>query len=118
MPHKDWGPRLAERFPRRDGAEAQKEWEALKQLLAIGQSVTGTVVARAPFGAWVDIGVGFPALLEIICMEGMTPDRYRADDWCPLGSSVTATVGSFNNRNRQVGLWQIRPAGESRYHKD
>ena len=62
----------------------------MKQRLAIDESVTGVVFARAHFGAWVDLGVGFPALLEIICIDGMTPERYQSGDWSPIGSEVTA----------------------------
>ena len=51
----DWGRLLSERFPPRDAATARPEWDALKQRLAVGQTVTGTVVAKAPFGAWLDI---------------------------------------------------------------
>jgi hypothetical protein len=100
-------------FPGHRSPERAAEWEALKQRLAIGQPITGTVVARSPFGAWVDLGVGFPALLEITVMAGLTPERYRAGDWCPVGSEVTANVGSFRDDNRQVGLWQV-PLGRGR----
>ena len=66
------------------------------------------------FGAWVDLGVGFPGLLEIIYVAGLTPERYRAGDWCPVGTEVTAFVGGFRDDGRQVYLWQVRPAGEQR----
>lgn len=79
---------------------------SLKQSIFPGQTVTGTVIVKAPFGAWLDIGAGFPALLQIICIAGMTGERYANDDWCPVGCQVTAIVGGFNERNHQVGLWQ------------
>jgi hypothetical protein len=40
-------------------------------------------------------------------MEGLAPERYRADDWCPLGCEVTAFVGGFRDDVHQVGLWQV-----------
>jgi hypothetical protein len=110
----DWGRLLGERFPARDAAEAGAAWSALKQRLAVGQSVTGVVFARAHFGAWLDLGVGFPGLLEIICIAGLTPERYRAGNWCPVGSEVTAFVGGFRDDGQQIGLWQVRP-GEQRH---
>jgi ribosomal protein S1 len=100
-------------FPDHRSPSLSSEWEVLKQRLAVDQTVTGTVVAKSPFGAWIDLGVGFPALLEITVMEGLTPERYRADDWCPLGSEVTAFVGGFRDDGRQVGLWQV-PLGHWR----
>ena len=80
----------------------------LSRRVSLGQSVTGVVVAKAHFGAWLDIGAGFPALLEITCIAGLTPERYRADDWCPKGSEVTAEVAGFNDRNHQVSLSQVK----------
>jgi hypothetical protein len=100
-------------FPGHRSPDRAADWEALKQRLAYGRSVTGTVVAKSPFGAWVDIGVGFPALLEIVVIAGLTPERYRAGDWCPVGSEVTAFVGGFRDSSHQVGLWQA-PVGQSR----
>ena len=108
MDYATWGQLLSERFPARDSIEDDHAWTALRQRLAVDQSVTGVVVAKAPFGAWLDIGVGFPALLQIVCIQGLTPERYSLDEWCPIGSEVSAFVGGFNDRNRQVGLWQVR----------
>lgn len=90
------------RSPARAGA-----WEALRQQLVYGQSVTGTVVGKSPFGAWVDLGVGFPGLLEITVIAGLTPEKYRLGDWCPVGSEVTAFIGGFREDSRQIGLWQV-----------
>jgi ribosomal protein S1 len=53
-------------FPGHQSDARAAAWEEAKQHLHIGMPVTGTVVARRPFGAFVDIGVGFPVLLEII----------------------------------------------------
>ena len=105
----NWAQRVAEQFPARDSNDTDCAWAAAKQRLALGQTITGIVVAKAPFGAWIDIGVGFPALLEILVMEGLTPERYRAGDWCPVGSEVTAFVRGFAYAVHQVGLWQVSP---------
>lgn len=98
---------LDELFPDHRSPSRSSEWETLKQRLGAGQTVTGVVVAKSPFGAWIDLGVGFPALLEIVVMEGLTPERYRANDWCPLGSEVTASVAGFRDKDHQIGLWQV-----------
>ena len=108
MNYDNWGTLLTERFPVRDSKKELAAWDAAKQQLNIGSVVTGIVIAKAPFGAWIDLDVGFPALLEIVCVEGMTPERYQADDWCPLGSQVKAYVGTFNDRNHQIGLSQFQ----------
>ncbi len=108
MNYSDWGRLVSDRFPIRDPITAEQDWTALKERLSVGETVNGTVIAKAPFGAFVDIGVGFPALLEIVVMAGLTPEKYRADEWCPLGSAVTAFVGGFRDYSHQVGLWQVR----------
>lgn len=113
MEYDDWSRILSERFPYCDKVESSHAWTEVKQRLVIGQSVTGVVVARAHFGAWIDIGLGFPGLLEIICIAHLTPERYRAGDWCPIGSQITAFVGGFRDRGRQIGLWQVRPKNQS-----
>jgi hypothetical protein len=102
----DWGETLRKRFPGYESDEFDQAWDEVKQRLVVDQSVTGIVVARAPFGAWIDLGVGFPGLLEIIRMAGLSPERYRAGDWCPIGSQVTAFVSGFKDRGRQIGLSQ------------
>ena len=54
------------RFLEHESPEAAKAWDALKMRLPIDSVVEGTVFARAHYGVWIDIGAGFPALLEII----------------------------------------------------
>jgi hypothetical protein len=76
--------------------------------LNVGDAVTGEVIVKAHFGAWVDIHVGFPALLELPYIRGLTSDRYRADDWCPLKSILTARVLGFASSVHQICLAQVR----------
>jgi hypothetical protein len=94
-------------FPGYRSGERAAAWEAAGARYPIGSSVQGIVVARYPFGVFVDIDAGFPALLEIVRMAGLTLERYRADDWCPVGSAVEAFVGGHGER--QIGLWQVQP---------
>jgi hypothetical protein len=110
MMYSDWDNKLKERFPGYGSHDRDQAWEELKRQLVVGQSVTGVIVTRAPFGAWIDLGIGFPALLEIICIDGLTPERYRAGDWCPIGSEVTAFVGDFTDRSHQIRLFQVKPS--------
>src|SRR5271154_2325977 len=108
MTHPDWGHLVAERFPRRDADAEERDWEALTQRIRVGQSVSGTVIAKAPFGAWIDLDFGFPALLEIIGIDGLTPEKYRADEWCPIGSEVSAFIAYVNDGAHQVRLSQVK----------
>jgi hypothetical protein len=104
----DWWKAVCERFPKRAESDQSRDWEQVKARLAVGDEVSGEVIARAPFGAWLDIGVGFPALLEIVEIDGLTPEASRAGDWCPVGSRISAWVTRFRDDNRQVYLSQRR----------
>jgi ribosomal protein S1 len=109
MPYEGWRRSLEEHFPVRDVAVAELEWTALQQRLCVGQCISGLVVAKSHFGAWLDIHVGFPALLLIPDIAGLTPERYHADDWCPVGSTVTAEVVRFNDADKQIRVSQGKP---------
>jgi len=85
------------------------EWAAARAGLGVGESVRGRVIARRPFGVFVDIGVGFPALLEVIQFEGARRRRYDLEDYPAVGDTITARVVAINDRNRQVGLTQLNP---------
>ena len=43
MEYEDWGELVTARFPPRDEAVAQREWESLRRRLAVGDSVTGVL---------------------------------------------------------------------------
>lgn len=109
MQDADWTRRLGERFLPRDSIVEECEWNSLKNRLQVGQTVSGEVVAKAAFGAWIDLEVGFPALLEIIFIDGLTPEKYRAGEWCPIGSRVSAMVRGFADDRHQVYLQQFDP---------
>ncbi|WP_165073608.1 S1 RNA-binding domain-containing protein [Paludisphaera rhizosphaerae] len=85
------------------------EWAAVQAQLAVGESVRGPVIARRPFGVFVDIGVGFPALLEVIQFLDARQRRYSLDDYPAIGETITARVVAFNDQNRQVCLTQLTP---------
>jgi hypothetical protein len=104
-----WDRDLSVGFPPPDPETAQRNWDALKQRLKVGQLVRGTIVANAPFGAWLDIGVGFPALLLIPDIEGITAERYRLGQWCPVGCEISAEVVRFNDSACTLRVSQGKP---------
>jgi hypothetical protein len=85
-----------------------EDWEGLKSVLRPGESVSGKVVARYRFGVFVDLCVGFPALLEVIQFERARVFRYTSLDTYPaVGSKVRATVVWFDDGERQIKLTQL-----------
>ena len=86
----------------------RQAWSEVQLRLPIDAPVSGKVFSKAPYGAWIDIGVGFPALLLIPFIAGLTPARYRQGDWCPVGSQVSAFIRSFHADGGQISLWQVK----------
>ena len=86
-------------------SDREADWQAVISDLSEGQPVSGTVVTRAHYGAFVDIGVGFPACLQIIFMDEMDRETYIANEWCPVGSAVTARI--LKIAGRQIALEQV-----------
>lgn len=84
----------------------REEWAALKSRLSLGQSVSGKVVQRESYGAWIDIGVGFPALLLLPRIRDLTGEQYRKDDWLPIGSIVEARLISFADQEHSLVITQ------------
>ena len=81
----------------------------MRTKVGVGESVRGRVIARRPFGVFMDIGVGFPALLEVIQFEDAHERRYRFEDYPAVGDMITARVVGVTDRNREVQLTQRRP---------
>ena len=92
-------------FPDWNTDAATVRWASAKDQLAIGQQVQGLVVARAPFGVWVDIGIGFPALLLVPEMLAPRGDPIHFTDYAPKGSTVYASIASLGP-DAKIGLTQ------------
>lgn len=60
-----WDNDILALFPDCGTDAAHARWPESRARLAVGQSIRGKVIARAPFGVWVDIGAGHPALLRV-----------------------------------------------------
>jgi gamma-glutamylcyclotransferase (GGCT)/AIG2-like uncharacterized protein YtfP len=109
--YEGWEAQLIERFGTSfDSAERLPAWNKLKQELCVGAEVRGEVVAKAPFGAWIDLDLGFPGLLLIPYVEALTPECYQADQWLPVGTDISAAISAFNDSRQQIGLMQQFPA--------
>ena len=108
MDEQHWRSILNNWFAGRSSDAIDRAWQHLKTRYSVDDEVTGVVVAKAQFGAWIEIE-GFPALLEIICMAELTPERYQADDWCPIGSQVSGFIAGFKDNDRQIVIYQVRP---------
>jgi ribosomal protein S1 len=86
-----------------------RDWAEARSVLVVGELVRGRVIERRQFGVFVDIGVGFPALLEVVRFKDARQRRYDLGDYPAVGDTITARVVAFNEANRQVGLSQLDP---------
>ena len=73
---------------------------------AAGQTFAGTVRNVAPFGAFVDIGVGVDGLLHA--------SQYGAQDGVALGARVDVAVVDVDERRGRVGLRLARKRGRDK----
>jgi ribosomal protein S1 len=110
--NEDWRCQLANAFPKREAAKETAEWIALKQRLAVGDRVTGVVVARAEFGVWLDLGVGFPGLMLVPDLAGLSPEAYQSGDSCRVGSTMPVAVYRFNDAEFRIRVGSAAPPGD------
>jgi hypothetical protein len=101
-----WQEALRLRFPDSGAAAARQQWRSSPPKLAVGQAVEGVVVARAPFGVWLDIGVGHAALLLVTNMDGVRTVRLGFEDYPPLGAHLVGHVYVLGP-DAEIGITQL-----------
>jgi hypothetical protein len=78
---------------------------AVKTPPADGTLVSGVVIANAPFGIYLDLGCGKPALLEVIYAP-MRPDDATFPHWTKQhGASLLVKVSHVDNDIVHVYQW-------------
>lgn len=81
-----------------------EQWEAIKIRLPIGRLVEGAVVARQPFGAFIDLG-GALARMELPSLPGAGTRRFDSpDDHPDVGTVLRGYVVGYRDRGRHVRL--------------
>ena len=87
-----WEEDLRDCFPDWRTDAALSRWFEARTRLSVGQRVHGRVVARAPFGVWVDISAGHPALLLVPEMAGAREHRMTFEEYPAMGAVVDAWI--------------------------
>lgn len=89
------------------------------QQLEKGQIVEGTISGIAPFGAFVDIGVGRDGLVHI---SELAPDRVnRVEDVVKVGDKVTVRVLDVDSQSKRISLSMLledRPREQSQQQEE
>lgn len=107
----DWRDDLYSRFPEWGTEAAAQRLREVQAQLVVGQPIAGVVVARAPFGVFLDVGVSLPALLLVPEMEGAQQRRIVFDDYPAIGSIVEGRVVGFSESWCEIGVSQRYPEG-------
>jgi ribosomal protein S1 len=78
----------------------QSVWPAIKKRFPVGTEVTGVVIARQPFGVFLDLGDGALALMERPSMPWQPgADPMASPD---IGTPMSGAVVGHTENNRQV----------------
>lgn len=105
-PREPWLTELRTRFPDWNTDSANHRWGSVRASLRIGQVISGEVVARAPFGVWLDIGASFPALLLVPNMSAARLKRIRFEEYPDIGTIVEGRINTMGNCG-EIGVTQL-----------
>jgi ribosomal protein S1 len=92
-----WDEDIRARYPDWGTKAALARWPQVREKLRIGQRVRGRVIARAPFGVWLDIDAGHPALLLVPEMKDAKEHRITFDDYPSIGEVVEARIVALSD---------------------
>jgi predicted RNA-binding protein with RPS1 domain len=93
-----WGEDIRVQFPDWGTDVALSRWPSIRARLRVGQTVRGIVIARAPFGVWLDIRADHPALLLVPEMRGATEHRITFDEYPEVGEVLEARIVALGDR--------------------
>ncbi|MBN2451318.1 MAG: S1 RNA-binding domain-containing protein [Lentisphaeria bacterium] len=82
--------------------EQARKRQELRQTLAVGDLLEGTVTRIMPFGAFVDMGSGVEGLIHV--SELGWGRNLKAEDVLSVGQAVTVSVTALDWDNDRVGL--------------
>lgn len=73
-----------------------------------GDTITGTVICRRPFGVFLDIGYGSNAAALLLVPEFTDAHihRYKFDEYPFVGDSVTALIRHIAWEDHRIALTQ------------
>lgn len=85
----------------------EEAWREVKQQLPVGSMIEGRVTRHEAYGMFVDIGLEFEGLIQIVDIKD--EGRATPEDYPSIGTLVVARVLGFKENNRQVCLG-IKPS--------
>ena len=103
-----WQDDIRALFPEWGRSEPNVRWPEVRAGLQLKQVVRGQVIARAPFRVWIDIGIGFPALLLVPNMRGAKLRPITFENYPALGTLVEGCINALGNGG-EIGVTQERP---------
>lgn len=102
----NWSTEVRRVFGDVSSGDQAAAWNDAKQACPIGTRVCGRVRLKPPFGLWLDVGIGFPALLLVTRFDRPITAGEFARSAPEIGDEVSATVFLHNDEARQLVLTQ------------
>ena len=93
---------IEKRTENRSQDEKLAIWNSLKSQFSEGDKLVGQIFVKAPYGVHLDVGLAFPALLEIIQMPGLVYDEYVKDKVYCLGDKICVTFVCLNETSNEI----------------
>lgn len=98
--------RVREVFGDHAAAERHDAWNSATATLTEGAMVEGRVVLVYHFGVFVDIGIGFPALLEVIEFDHRSRRREEKPPWPRVGEVVRVRIAHISPAGHVIRVSQ------------
>ena len=95
---------ITKHFPAYGLTDTSSVWAQIQNDFRCDQVVSGTIVARLPFGLVVDIGAALPAILLVTRIPGLTPETYDSSPQYSLQAMVEARIEAFAMGMNEIGL--------------
>ena len=84
------------------------DWELLKQQLSIGTVLSGRIFARTIYGIFFDVGMGFPAQMNVTDFGIVKKDgTIFPDDYPALCSEISGRFAGFDDDDQRLKV--VRP---------
>jgi ribosomal protein S1 len=82
-------------------------WEQFKREHPPGSEVSGTVTHVAPYGAYIDLGVPFAALLLVPYIAPAGQRKSYPEDYPKVGEVVSALIRHYGDQVAPNGVGKI-----------
>ena len=99
----EWQEDIRRLYPDWNTPEWKARWQRSAPPARVGDALSGHVIARAPFGVWLEFGLGCPALLLVPYIAHDGPLSF--EEYPALGEQLTVRVRTVGPTG-EIGVTQ------------